>query len=101
MTQFHFVTIGVALAVATTPFASASAQSSSAEIETAAAAGDASADSDDKKMVCRKIRKTGTRVAEKVCRTRAQWIAIQEAARESANTIQGSGAVNTTPTVGG
>jgi hypothetical protein len=56
---------------------------------------------EDDKMVCRSIRVTGSRVREKVCRTKGQWAAIERAARESGQIIQGAGAVNTTPTPGG
>lgn len=92
---------GAALASVIALVAPAAAQSNGTDGQAAVSTEKASAEADDQKMVCRKIRTTGTRVAKKTCRTRAQWVAIEEAARESANTIQGAGAVNTTPTVGG
>jgi hypothetical protein len=55
------------------------------------------AEEDEDKMRCKRIRKTGTRVNEKICRTERQWAAIEEAARESGSIMQSAGAVNTTP----
>jgi hypothetical protein len=58
------------------------------------------AEAKDDEMVCRKIALTGTRVGQRVCRTRAQWDAVAKAARESANTLKDAGGINTTPTPG-
>jgi len=37
----------------------------------------------DKKIVCKKITKTGTRIPERVCRTRRQWRGIQTDSQEA------------------
>ncbi len=95
MVKFRHLAIGTALGFAMLNVAPVAAQSQSSGSAAAASEGD------EDPMICRKTRPTGSRVATKVCRTKSQWAAIERAARESANTIQGAGAVNTTPTVGG
>lgn len=37
----------------------------------------------NKKIICKKIAKTGTRIPRRVCRTRAQWRGIQTNSQEA------------------
>lgn len=46
------------------------------------------------RVKCKRMRKTGTRVAKKVCRTVAQWQQLADDARELGQTIKDSGGIN-------
>jgi len=51
----------------------------------------AAAASDDKdKMVCKRIKATGTRMGAKVCRTAEEWEFVELGAKETMRTIEGT-----------
>ena len=51
-------------------------------------------DGEKERLVCKRFAKTGTRVKKKVCRTRAEWDAIAEAAKKEGQDIQSQGGIN-------
>ncbi|WP_205763605.1 hypothetical protein [Pseudopontixanthobacter vadosimaris] len=104
MRYSHTIPVSVALIAAAMAVAPALAQSGGSQKGQAAPAEkqpEIVAPHDDKKLICRKLRVTGTRVPHRVCRTRAEWAAVEAAARESADNLKDAGAINTAPTPGG
>ena len=45
----------------------------------------------NKKIICKKITKTGTRIPERVCRTRGQWRGIQINSQEEMRRLRPGG----------
>ena len=103
MRNFHALSATLVLlasATALTPGLAQSDGSQENDSKSSSAPSKVEAEAKDDEMVCRKIALTGTRVGQRVCRTRAQWDAVAKAARESANTLKDAGGINTTPSPG-
>lgn len=104
MPDFRIFPASIALVATLTAFTPTLAQSSGGQAQEAAPAkteARVSGKDEEAKVVCRKLRVTGTRIPKRVCRTEAEWAAVEAAARESGNTIKDAGAINTTPVPGG
>lgn len=50
----------------------------------------AAASEDKDRMVCKRIKATGTRMGAKVCRTEEEWEFVEQGARETMRAIEGS-----------
>lgn len=103
MRKLHALSATLALFVAATavaPGLTQSGESQGKDTKPSEASSEVETVAKEDEVVCRKIRLTGTRVGQRVCRIRGQWAAVAEAARESATTMKDAGGINTTPTLG-
>lgn len=66
-----------------------------ADAEQVAAEVDRRLDSDPNKRTCRRIRPTGSMLAERVCKSNAEWAAIEEESRAAIKAVQRDGNVVT------
>jgi len=68
---------------------------SDADAEQVAAEVDRRLDSDPNKRTCRRIRPTGSMLAQRVCKSNAEWAALEEESRAAIKAVQRDQAIVT------